>query len=296
MCVRHIAPAVILLFVLCGCSNPGSNTAGLATPVKQFTGCYAPGMTTSGDVQCGIVSSFGDPVVDSAFSQEVVIQSSFWRGIPANFHAWNDCQAPNAESLPTGDILFGVNFFQSLIAKNSGDSLPIAGVLAHEWAHQIQFDNGWMVQTEPTVRPTELEADAFSGFYMALAKSWDWAFISDYFSTLASLGDYNFTDPGHHGTPQERLAAAQLGFQTALQAIQTQTTLTYSDLHQIFSTAIQSFAVKKINAHNVESPIASEVLIRLDESEIFDILKGVSHGKNVSVPRVEDPSLLFPRR
>jgi len=29
-----------------------------------------------------------------------------------------------------------------------------------------------------------------------------WTSIDDYFSAIASKGDYNFTDPSHHGTPR----------------------------------------------------------------------------------------------
>lgn len=47
---------------------------------------------------------------------------------------------------------------------------------------------------------------------MALGESYAWGSIDDYFSAVASFEDYNFNDPSHHGTPEERLTAAQLGF------------------------------------------------------------------------------------
>jgi hypothetical protein len=92
----------------------------------------------------------------------------------------------------------------------------------------------------------ELEADAFSGFYMGVGKSYSWGSIDNYFSGVASFGDYNFNDPSHHGTPQERLAAVQLCFQTALEVIQTGTPVTYADLHRIFATAIGGFSERRI--------------------------------------------------
>jgi hypothetical protein len=284
----------LLVALLMGCG--GGVPPIPPTPVSnQRTGCYAPGMTPTSNEQCGILSSFGDPVVDAAFSSEVGIQASFWQGIPAFLHAWDDCQSPNAVSLPTADILFGTNFFRVLIAKSPGNGLPIAGVLAHEWAHQIQFDNGWMVQTEPTVRPTELEADAFSGFYMALAKGWAWSLINGYFSTLASLGDYNFTDPGHHGTPEERLAAANLGFNTGIAVLQSGQPLSYAQLHEIFSSSIRSFDTKALPAAHSKDKDVEAVLLILQKSEVVNILTRRTTGAESVPPPVSDRESLFPR-
>jgi hypothetical protein len=44
------------------------------------------------------------------------------------------------------------------------------------------------MSSEPTSRPIELEADAFSGFYMALGESYSWTSIDNYFSAVASEG------------------------------------------------------------------------------------------------------------
>ena len=273
----------------------GGSTSTTSNGDLVFAGCYAPNATT-GNVDCGLASTFGDPNSDAAVQAEAANQYQFWTGIPANVHPWNDCSGPNAVSLPSGDILYGVNLFQQLVATYGGDGAPISGVLAHEWGHQVQFDNGWSASSEPTSRPIELEADAFSGFYMALGESYSWTSIDDYFSAIASEGDYNFTDPSHHGTPQERLAAAQLGFETAIESIQTQTPLTYPDLHQIFSTAISGFDEKRVLHTNNQNPIANDVLVHLDSAQILDILNGVSHGKEATVPSFGNRQHLYPRK
>jgi hypothetical protein len=279
-----------------GCNGIGGQSTNTnANGNLVFAGCYTPNANT-GNVDCGLASSLGDPNSDTTFQAEVSFQGKFWNGIPANVHPWNDCNGANALSLPSGDILYGVNLFQQLVTAYGGDAAPISGVLAHEWGHQIQFDNGWSASDEPTSRPVELEADAFSGFYMALGESYSWSSIDNYFSAVTSFGDYNFNSPAHHGTPQERLAAAQLGFQTAIQAIQTGTQLTYADLHQIFSTAIVGFSERRIPAAHTQSQVVSQFLAHLDNSEILDILNSVSHGKDVSVPGVENRNRLYPRR
>jgi hypothetical protein len=272
----------------------GGQTSQAPSSDFIFAGCYAPGATT-GNAGCGLAPSLGDPNSDAVFQNEVGNQAYFWNGVPANVHYWNDCQSPNSVSLPTGDILYGVNLFQEMVTAYGGDAGPISGILAHEWGHQVQFDNGWMSGDEPTAAPIELEADAFSGYYMALGESFSWNSIEDYFAALASLGDYNFTDPNHHGTPQQRLAAAQLGFQTALQAIETQTPYSYADLHDIFSGTIAGFDARQISPGATNRPNVGRVLARLDYEQISQILDGMSRGKDIVVSSTDNRSL-FPRK
>ncbi|MDO6435611.1 hypothetical protein Q4E93_33670 [Flavitalea sp. BT771] len=61
-----------------------------------------------------------------------------------------------------------------------------------------------------------LEADAFSGFYMDLAKQYAWSQIQSYYANVYSNGDYFFSDPSHHGTPDQRFQAAYLRVTTAI--------------------------------------------------------------------------------
>jgi hypothetical protein len=130
---------------------------------------------------------------------------------------------------------------------------------------------------------------------MALGESYSWSSIDNYSSAVTSFGDYNFKSSAHHGTPQERLAAAQLGFQTAIQAIQTQTQLTYLDLHQIFSTAISGFSTRQIPMADSQRPVAARFLSHLDNSQIIDILNGANRGNDAWVPTIENRESLYPR-
>lgn len=303
MKLRFLGPVWGLVFVFlaiwliaCGTNGSGStNSGGNGSPGALSTfGCYAPSETT-GNAGCGLLNSFGDPNSDATFSTEVGIQGQFWQGIPATVHVLNDCNGPNAFSLPTGDILYGITLFQQLVSSYGGDAAPISGVLAHEWGHQIQFDNGWFTSSEPTSRPIELEADAFSGYYMALGENYSWQSIAAYLDAVASKGDYNFTDPSHHGTPQERLAAAQLGFQTAVQSTQTGTALSYADLHQVFSTSISSFASKQLVIPETASSLAAIVLSRLNAQVVYGILDGTTRGSDAVIPRSPDLKRLYPR-
>jgi hypothetical protein len=290
--------ATIAVSSLCfaSCGGGAGQTGGKSTTGPDSTntpGCYLPSDSV-GNVGCGVLSSFGDPTADATFGMEVNVQTQFWQGIPATVQVLDDCNGANAFSLPNGNIVYGIRLFQQLVVSYGGDAAPISGVLAHEWGHQVQFDNGWFVSTEPTSRPIELEADAFSGYYMALGETYTWQSISNYLQAVANTGDFNFTDPGHHGTPQERLAAAQLGFQTAEQAAATQTQLAYSDLHQIFSSSISSFSARQSATPEVPSASAKTVLSRLDLQEVYNILDGSTRGRDRVIRRTPELKNLYP--
>jgi hypothetical protein len=291
----HAAIVLLLLAAGIACNGLGNGASSDGSSNMVFAGCYAPNATTN-NVDCGLANSLGDANSDSTFRDEVANQSYFWSGIPATVFPWNDCKGANALSLPSGDILYGVGLFQQLVQAYGGDGAPISGVLAHEWGHQIQFTYGWFTSNEPTSRPIELEADAFSGFYMALGESYSWGSIDNYFSAVTSFGDYNFNNPSHHGTPEERLAAAQLGFQTAYDAIMTGTPLSYDDLHTVFSTAIAGFQLRNIPLKMSRDNAASQVLARLDRSQIYAILDRKNRGRNMIVPPTIDVEKLFPRK
>jgi hypothetical protein len=177
----------------------------------------------------------GSALLDQQTLEELAIQRSFWGYSPA-FSPFLDCSGANAFSSPEGFIVFGVNLAYETIL-HAGTTLPLAGILAHEWAHQIQFARGYMDSTQSTVRNSELEADAFSGLYMRYAKSWVGPQMQSYFDTLFRLGDYNFNHPSHHGTPNMRVAAGVLGMMAADEMI-AGVQMTYDDLHQQFQVGI----------------------------------------------------------
>jgi hypothetical protein len=278
--------------------NGGNGTGGGGTSSSALFECYTPGDASNGGgaIGCGVLNSFGDMTADSFFYNEVQNQTAFWNGIPATPLILNDCNGPNAFSLPDGHILYGINLFQLLATAYGEDPAPLSGVLAHEWGHQVQFAGDWMTSNEPTAEPIELEADAFSGYYMALGPdNYPWTSISNYFSAVSSEGDYDFNNPSHHGTPAQRLAAAQLGFQTAVQAAQTNTQFSYSDLHQIFSSQIATFESVSSSVPQVASEKAKIVLSRLDTRIIHGILDGTTRGPDLVIPFTPQLKNLYPK-
>ena len=131
---------------------------------------------------------------------------------------------------------------------------------------------------------------------MALGENFSWSSINNYFAAVANSGDYNFNNPSFHGTPQQRLAAAQLGFQTAYQVLSTGSQLTYTDLHQIFSSNIGGFSDRKAPSPLSVGSAAAGILSRLDHDQILEILNGTSRGKDIALPSVANRELLYPRK
>jgi hypothetical protein len=232
----------------CGCGGGGSEdtssggggappSAGGGLLKTLSAGCYSPAMAGFGSesIGCGVGVTFGDPWFDQRFIQELHLQSGFFTGFTPAVYVLDECSPNEANALsdPRGFILFGKWLASKTIIETRSE-LPIAGILAHEWAHQVQFRFGWMQQTEPTVRRTELEADMWSGLYMGMAKQWAGAQLDAYFQTLFRLGDYQFNSRNHHGTPNQRLAGGVTGLLVAQQVLSNRLPLSYVDVHFVF--------------------------------------------------------------
>lgn len=186
--------------------------------------------------QCGnSTPTTGDPARDNAFRSEFNAQAVFW-GVPGvSFNFLNDCDVPNALANPQDkSILFGTAMARDLLAKFRS-SIPLIQVLAHEWGHQIQFAFGDSWLNAATVAPKELEADMFSGFYLLLTKSnFPISEMNSSISAAFSLGDWDFNNPNHHGTPQQRGAAILAGNKVALEYQTNAIPRTYPAVRQRF--------------------------------------------------------------
>jgi len=192
-----------------GGSSGGSSGGGSGYNQLAGKGCFAA--ASGGANQYTLLQGTGNQQADQALTAEFFTQQQFW-GLQTQTWIFDDRQAPNAWSSPQYFILFGITFVGMIWNSYGFDA--VAGVMAHEFAHQAQF-RVLGINMQGQARPYELEADAFSGYYMSYVKSSPWNNIQGYFQAMAALGDFNFTDQSHHGTPEERVNAALLGFQTA---------------------------------------------------------------------------------
>lgn len=141
------------------------------------------------------------------------------------FGYFDDRGSPNALALPdsrlsasVGTVLLGREMLARYLSSANGDMF-IMGICAHEFAHVVQFFSGFyerLSKGQHTKKLIELHADFLSGYYIglrnanytatelvALGRSWE------------SIGDSSYTDPQHHGTPEERLRAVEQGYRFA---------------------------------------------------------------------------------
>lgn len=123
-------------------------------------------------------------------------------------------------------ILIGDGLISILAETGLDNNIVVAGVLSHEWGHQVQFNNAtrWYgapfeaIPSSPEfTRYTELQADFFSSYYLTHKRgaTYNWKRVREFLQLFFSIGDCAFTSAGHHGTPDQRFAAATLGYHLA---------------------------------------------------------------------------------
>lgn len=125
---------------------------------------------------------------------------------------------PLVQGLPD-KMIFGDGIVDALNALGIGDVGPRV-VLAHEFGHHIQFEDGLFDSplTGPeATRRTELMADAFGTYFAVHAKglSLNRKRVMNAEQTFFEVGDCSFTNDGHHGTPLQRMRAAVWGASVA---------------------------------------------------------------------------------
>ena len=122
----------------------------------------------------------------------------------------------------TGFIVIGDGIVDMLAEVGLDPKVVWSSILAHEWAHQIQFANLGIFSypippfngTAESTRMTELEADFITGYYLTHKRggTYNWKRIEDTLRAFFEIGDCGFGSPGHHGTPIQRMEAAEQGF------------------------------------------------------------------------------------
>jgi len=154
--------------------------------------------------------------------------------------------SPGPSSGIADRIVMGDAILEGYEALGFGDVAPQA-VYAHEFAHHIQFENDYFNDAIPTTDPggpnaaeatryTELMADAMSAYYLTHARgaTLRQQRVEQFLEVFFELGDCAFSDPGHHGTPAQRMRAAQFGFDLADQAQKQGHILSSEEFHDLF--------------------------------------------------------------
>lgn len=184
---------------------------------------------------CGILNSTGNFSLDQRINEEVGIQNKWFNLItPATVYLFDECPGnKNALSNPANFILMGNNLLLDILF-GFGTEIPYAAVMGHEFAHQVQFEYGWMDVNANTVRDTELEADVHAAYYLLYNKHMtiNVSDIEAFLINAYNIGDYQFNNKNHHGTPTERFNASVFGMVLASESINRGQVLTNLEVHQ----------------------------------------------------------------
>lgn len=133
---------------------------------------------------------------------------------------WN---VPNGTSSPCGRVSGSLYCPRSntiyitrqhiQMAYQYGDA-ALAYIITHEYAHAAQTMGGFRPRT---ITAIELQADCLAGFYMGAMPnvSFDRQDIEQIATLAYQIGDYEFNNRQHHGTPEQRADAVILGFQAS---------------------------------------------------------------------------------
>lgn len=135
---------------------------------------------------------------------------------------YDDGDNPNAIAIwyeengkRTYAVVFGKNYFTKLLTYDPS-GITFLQTAAHEFAHVWMYQSGQLdalLEGQPTVKRAELHADFLAGYYLGLRKRDNpkASFRSAGMKRWES-GDTYFEHQHHHGTPKQRLAAAEKGF------------------------------------------------------------------------------------
>jgi predicted metalloprotease len=97
----------------------------------------------------------------------------------------------------------------------AGD-FAVAYIVAHEYGHQIQHELGVFERGLPTVS-YELQADCYAGAWARSAydeERLEDGDLQEALDAALAVGDFDTSNPGHHGTPEQRRAAWTSGFES----------------------------------------------------------------------------------
>jgi hypothetical protein len=148
-------------------------------------------------------------------------------------------------------IVMGDGVLDGYRVLGFNDVAPQA-VYAHEFGHHIQYENNYFedpIVTDPATddaedtRYTELMADAFSAYYLTHSRgaALNKKRVKQFLQVFFNIGDCAFDNPGHHGTPAQRMRAAQFGFDVADRAQKQGHILPSDAFHDLFVTAYPTF-------------------------------------------------------
>ena len=206
-----------------GCCNCSAQTSsrGCGISLEAARGYLGDQTGAGGDV-FSVVTQSGNREFDYAVAQTLSKLTDIFGVLPGFAYFKNN--SLNAFATPglllgrnDGAVLFGRDLlFQILKSPEAPDAI-FSGICAHEFGHIFQFKNKLSLDAgQLTAKRSELHADFLAGYFAGARKLEKPDFPAAVIAVAhEALGDFDFTDPRHHGTPKERAAAIVRGFEVA---------------------------------------------------------------------------------
>ena len=227
---------VLMGIACCPCVAVGFSTSALAKRLTEVGGCTIerkdsqllrgraveifgkrPGRFQPSEMEHSTGNAEQNIKLDQAL-QDLASEFNVWPG----FGFYDDYDGENALALDyplvqstSHTVLFGKRLYRSMLRLDPSGA-AVMWTAAHEFGHVWVYQEGLrdrLLTGQPTVKRLELHADFLAGYYLGLKKKRNpqvtlWEAGADIWNS----GDSNFTSHQHHGTPAERLAAAESGF------------------------------------------------------------------------------------
>lgn len=126
-----------------------------------------------------------------------------------------DDNPPNAWSRNDETILIGRNLIRKEFEEHG--NVALYGILAHEWAHQMQYREKPGTIIGGTL--AELQADCVAGYHLGMFGQVNQDEVTTFTQSLFKKGDYAFNSPTHHGTPDTRIRVMLWGYEKGREKI-----------------------------------------------------------------------------
>ena len=162
------------------------------------------------------LSSTGAPKLDKILSDEGKKLNELFL-IEVELYAYDDQNKPNAYALKAcntlncdGSVRLGKTLLLNEIVNSNG-YVSVLGIMAHEFAHILQFK----LNHSFAGKQSELQADFLAGWYLGKTKELNFDDLEPFARSLFEKGDFEFWSTDHHGTPAERADMMIQGFQNS---------------------------------------------------------------------------------
>ncbi|MFH8518113.1 hypothetical protein ACH4CE_24105 [Streptomyces gelaticus] len=170
-----------------------------------------------------VATEFAAAFYPEYFKMEPFLKNGMNPLLSLNAFAYTEEGDPNPLGV-SDRIVMGDGILE--VMKEIGlDGVAPKAIMAHEFGHHVQFEDHLFTNTTLTgseaTRRTELMADAFGTYYLTHSRgeALNTKRLLDSEKNFYQIGDCSFLDPGHHGTPNQRLAASAWGASVANDAV-----------------------------------------------------------------------------